>query len=68
MQINLNGDQIEIKESSNLDDVLRSYLGLSEPRAVAVAINKEIIPKSEWGATTLRANDKIEVLTVSQGG
>ena len=41
--------------------------GLPE-KGVAVAVNATCIPKSRWGETLLEDKDKIEVITVMQGG
>jgi sulfur carrier protein len=40
----------------------------AERRGVAVALNGEVVPRSEWPAATLRAGDRVEVLTAAQGG
>jgi len=37
-------------------------------RGVAVAINGEVVPRSEWPAARLRDGDRVEVLTAAQGG
>lgn len=38
------------------------------PAGVAVAVNGDVVPRSEWAATALRANDRVEVLAAAQGG
>ena len=38
------------------------------PRGVAVAINGEIISKSDWNTTTLQESDVIEIVTAAAGG
>ena len=37
-------------------------------KGVAVAVNEEIVPRSQWDATTLHDGDRVEVLTAAQGG
>ena len=37
-------------------------------RGVAVAVNGEVVPRSEWPAARLRDGDRVEVLTAAQGG
>ncbi|EDM45652.1 sulfur transfer protein involved in thiamine biosynthesis [unidentified eubacterium SCB49] len=35
---------------------------------IAVAVNQNIIPKSNWNSTSLQSNDSILVITATQGG
>jgi sulfur carrier protein len=35
---------------------------------MAVAINEELVPRSQWEERTLAAHDRVEVLTAAQGG
>ena len=34
----------------------------------AVAINYDVVPRSQWGDTALKAGDEIEIITPRQGG
>ncbi len=34
----------------------------------AVAVNDEVVPRSDWVSRPLRAGDRVEVLTAVQGG
>ncbi len=35
---------------------------------VAVALNAEVVPRSQWAVTTVIAGDDIEIVTAAQGG
>lgn len=37
-------------------------------RGVAVAVNREIIPRSRWSEAHLAEGDRIEILEAAQGG
>jgi sulfur carrier protein len=37
-------------------------------RGVAVAVNGEVVPRSQWAEVALRDGDRVEVLTAAQGG
>ena len=37
-------------------------------RGVAVAVNGEVVPRSQWAAVALCDGDRVEVLTAAQGG
>jgi len=43
-------------------------LGLAERKGVAVAVNGAVVPRSEWPARTLAADDRILVIQATQGG
>ncbi|MET0221927.1 MAG: sulfur carrier protein ThiS [Tardiphaga sp.] len=34
----------------------------------AIAVNFDVVPKSRWAETTLKAGDEIEIITPRQGG
>jgi sulfur carrier protein len=38
------------------------------PRGVAVARNREVIPKSRWAEVVLEAGDTVEIVTAAAGG
>ena len=37
-------------------------------RGVAVAVNREIVPRSRWGEAHLVEGDRIEILEAAKGG
>jgi thiamine biosynthesis protein ThiS len=37
-------------------------------RGVAVAVNGEIVRRSEWGTTWIEPTDEVEILTAAAGG
>lgn len=43
------------------------HLG-TDGRGSAVARNAEVVPRSAWATTRLADGDRVEVLTVAQGG
>ncbi|WP_157930625.1 sulfur carrier protein ThiS [Glycomyces xiaoerkulensis] len=69
MKIELNGRTREGVES--VADAVREELGRADPaglgRGTAVAVNGEVVPRSEWDRT-LADGDAVEVLTATQGG
>jgi len=38
------------------------------PRGIAVAVNREVVPRSMWGEVQLRPGDHVELLDAAQGG
>lgn len=41
---------------------------LAERRGIAVAVNDEVVPRSEWDSTGFADGDRVDVLTAVQGG
>ena len=66
MRITVNGEPREVEEAATVAVLVES---LSRgPRGVAVAVNEEVVPRSRWGGTELRAGDRVELLGAAQGG
>ncbi len=63
----LNGQKIIIAGKVSLFDFL-SQNNLAENKGTAVAVNQEVIPKDLWKETKLNNNDKILIITATQGG
>lgn len=69
IQITLNGDPHVLEEGASVADVLREMdLDPSEPKGIAVALNEEVVPKSDWYDRRLSDGDRVEVITARQGG
>lgn len=65
MQIYINQQPISV-QSTLLHDVL-TEAGF-EPKGLAVAVNQQIISKTEWEQTTLNENDQLTVFKAIAGG
>ena len=65
MQISVNG-QIEEIEAQSLDSYLDSKLLLG--RRIAVELNGEIVPKSQFSSVVLVDGDVIEIVNAIGGG
>jgi sulfur carrier protein len=65
MKIVLNGDSMEISEGASVANLVE-VLGLPD-KGIAVAVDWEVLPRSEWH-TTLSDGSKVEVVTAVQGG
>ena len=65
MQVTVNGEQREV--SASRVDALLSELEY-EGTHFAIALNFDVVPKSRWAETHLKAGDEIEIITPRQGG
>lgn len=67
MVLTLNGEDREVPQDISIPDVL-GILGFDSTRGVAVAVNGEVIPRSDWAGFALAGGMRIEVLRAVQGG
>ena len=65
MRVIINGEAREIAAQS-VDALLGEldYVGTH----FAIAVNYDVLPKSRWAETALKAGDEIEIITPRQGG
>jgi thiazole synthase len=68
MKIELNGGVVSLPEGASLTEAIEASGANREQRGVAVAIDGEVVPRSEWSRTSLREGQKVEVLAAIQGG
>ncbi|MTI22064.1 sulfur carrier protein ThiS [Fulvivirga sp. RKSG066] len=66
MQVYLNDTPISIT-ASKLFEVLKSQ-ALETKKGIAVAVNDEVIHRTDWETKQLKENDRILVITATQGG
>ena len=61
---------IVIVNGETLDVPTDCTVGMLAPnqRGVAVAVNREIVPRSRWSQALLTEGDRVEVLEAAQGG
>ncbi|MDX6661360.1 MAG: sulfur carrier protein [Solirubrobacteraceae bacterium] len=68
MIVHVNGEPTELAEGATVADVLER-LEVDRPRrGLAVAVDAEVVPRSEWNARPLGAGERVEVLNAIQGG
>jgi len=62
----VNGDPVELAEGTTVAEVVR-FLCPSD-RGVAVAIDREVVPRSRWTRVEVGEGAKVEVVTAAAGG
>lgn len=67
MKLEVNGEPREVPEGRTVRDLFR-LLDLGDGRGVAVAVDGEVVPRSEWDAAQLRDGQRVEVVRAVQGG
>ena len=68
MKIHVNGEETEVRLNLNVYDLLVALELDPVQSGIAVAVDREVIPKTEWQATALRENSDVEIIRAVQGG
>ncbi len=68
MRIELNGESCELPAGATLADAVRESGVEQAARGVAVAVNGEVVPRTEWASAPLAEGHKVEILAAIQGG
>jgi sulfur carrier protein len=66
MEIQLNGEVRDVPPEQSVQ-ALVDQLGLTG-QALAVAINREIVPRPQWPQRTLQAHDRVDLVRPVGGG
>ena len=64
--ITINGEARQVPSGLNIGNLLL-FLGL-DPARVAVELNRSLVRKAEWEATTVQAGASVEIVTFVGGG
>ena len=59
---------MRLPAGATVADVVRRVTGEDAPRGVAVAVDRCIVPRSEWARTALGAGARVEVVEAAAGG
>ena len=68
MNIRVNGEEKTVIPNINIHDLLTALEMDPTQAGIAVAVDREVIPKTEWQATKLRENSEVEIIRAVQGG
>ncbi|HEC25080.1 MAG TPA: sulfur carrier protein ThiS [bacterium] len=66
MKININGEILEVKNDITVTGLI-AFFKLNV-KSTAVAVNKEIVPRSGYAKFTLKESDKVDLVTIAPGG
>jgi thiamine biosynthesis protein ThiS len=65
-QITVNGADRTVPTTTTLPAVVAQLTDATT--GIAVAVNNEVVPRSQWAGTVLQEGDAVEVITAMQGG
>ena len=66
MIVRVNGTAIELADDATVGRLVAERFG--DQRWLAVALNGEVVPRSQWAECRLGPGANVEVLTAVQGG
>ncbi len=66
--VHVNGEPRELAPGTTVAAVVESLGARSAPRGVAVAVDAEVVPRTQWERRELAGGERVEVLTAIQGG
>ena len=69
MRVQVNGEERTVEEGATVQDLLRA-LGLDKrgPTGLAVAVDRRVVPRSEYATTPLDEGARVEILRAVGGG
>jgi sulfur carrier protein len=67
MNIYVNSKLQEIAPEATIGDAL-TILNIASQKGIAIAINNNVVPKTEWTNHKLREDDKVTLIKATQGG
>lgn len=68
MRILVNGEATDVDLRTTVSDVVRRVRGTDARRGVAVAVNGDVVRRTDWDDHELSDGDQVEVLAAVQGG
>jgi sulfur carrier protein len=68
MIIHVNGKPRDVTPPVRLIEALDLPEGSTTPRGIAVAVNGQVIPRSQHASTELTEGARVEIVTAVQGG
>jgi thiazole synthase len=68
VKVELNGEVVTLPDGATVAVAIEASGAAAERRGVAVALDGEVVPRSEWERTGIVEGQRIEVLAAIQGG
>jgi sulfur carrier protein len=68
MRVVLNGERRDLDDGATVREAVTATGAPSEGRGVAVALDGEVVRRSDWDEVPLREGQRVEVVQAVQGG
>jgi sulfur carrier protein len=66
--LTVNGEPASLPAGSTVADLVRAVTEEADPKGVAVAVDRCVVPRSEWASTRLAPGALVEVVGAAAGG
>jgi len=66
--LRVNGEPVRVAAGSTIADLVARLTEEADPKGVAVAVDRCVVPRSEWATTSASAGSLVEVVTAAAGG
>ena len=66
--IHVNGEDRDVRENLSITELLIELNIDSEQSGIAIALDREVIPKSAWKTTEVLEDSEVEIIRAVQGG
>ena len=70
LTVSINGEAIQLDSQLTVAELLSQHLSRQgqQNKRVAVAVNGEFVPRSQYTQTSINNNDEIDIVTAVGGG
>ncbi len=66
VELSVNGQPERLPDGTTVADLVAAWC--PSPQGIAVACNREVVPRSAWAHTALHDGDRVEIVTAAAGG
>jgi sulfur carrier protein len=66
--LSVNGRPMVVDAGATIADVVAQVTGERDPRGIAVAVDRCVVPRSQWSVTVARPDSLVEVVGAVAGG
>lgn len=66
--LSINGEAVHVAVGSTIADLVAGLTEDDDPKGVAVAVDRCVVPRSEWATTPAREGSLVEVVSAAAGG
>ena len=68
VKVLVNGSETELADGATVQAAVEALELPASGRGVAVAVDAEVVPRTQWGAHELQEGARVEILRAIQGG
>jgi sulfur carrier protein len=68
VRVRVNGQERDVDPETTVLDVLALLEIAGDARGVAVAVERDVVPRGQWPSRVLLEGEQVEIVTAMQGG